>query len=179
MLITLRSSSQKENYKKVLNIMGAWYPASFPCNFSVPSKVYSFCLFLGPNVFFVSTGRQGAVCQQPWREAQDQTAPLPAATAWQWSECERESFLQRSSLLSVLYFFFYYLSLCCVNTAQPASGVTVYMQDEQGFINRGIVFQLQSFSLRYAAGMSAPAPRKRRSVCRYFLVRFCLLRVGC
>lgn len=76
-------------------------------------------------------------------------------------------------------FFFYYLSLCCVNTAQPASGVTVYMQDEQGFINRGIVFQLQSFSLRYVAGMSAPAPRKRRSVCRYFLVRFCLLRVGC
>lgn len=49
--------------------------------------VISFCLLkfthlslsAGPDVFLLSTRGKGAVRQQPRREAQDPTAPLPAA----------------------------------------------------------------------------------------------------
>lgn len=37
--------------------------------------------FAGPDIFLMSTRGQGAICQQPWREIQDKTAPLPAAAA--------------------------------------------------------------------------------------------------
>lgn len=40
--------------------------------------------FIGPDVFLLSAGGKGAICQQPWREAPDQAAPVPAATTWQW-----------------------------------------------------------------------------------------------
>lgn len=40
--------------------------------------------FIGPDVFLLSARGKGAICQQPWREAPDQAAPVPAATTWQW-----------------------------------------------------------------------------------------------
>lgn len=53
----------------------------------IPQPI-DFHYVVGPDVFLLSTRGQGAVRQQPWREIQDKTAPLPAATAWQRGECD-------------------------------------------------------------------------------------------
>lgn len=47
--------------------------------FTVFSSV-SVRLSAGPDVLLMSTRGKGAVRQQPWREAPNQTAPLPATT---------------------------------------------------------------------------------------------------
>lgn len=40
----------------------------------------------GSPVLQLSPRREGSLCQQPWREAANQAAIAPAATAWQWGK---------------------------------------------------------------------------------------------
>lgn len=65
--------------KIVHSITNFWQLHSFLTTFIV--CIWFF--FIGPDVFLLSARGKGAICQQPWREAPDQAAPVPAATTWQ------------------------------------------------------------------------------------------------
>lgn len=75
--------------KKWLRKLSVWIKKCWHYEFlkfhTFPNKFHLFFwYFIGPDVFLLSARGKGAICQQPWREAPDQAAPVPTATTWQW-----------------------------------------------------------------------------------------------
>lgn len=82
------SNSHKESQESSCFVLSSLALSSFLSSRTMPmQQPIDFHYAVGPDVFLLSTWGQGAIRQQPWREIQDKTAPLPAATAWQRGEC--------------------------------------------------------------------------------------------